>query len=130
MKIALVLQICHSQIVTGLFSILPTNHHSLLKNCLSWYDPSPEIQLWILLMPPTRFKPLSDLIIQTVSLCPTNLLKFLMNESVVKESLTLCMALLYRQIYKEPGFNVSFGNAVVEIYPFATLCWVTKDENM
>ena len=27
-------------------------------------------------------------------------------------------------------FDLSFGSAAVKIYPFATLCWVNKDENM
>ena len=28
------------------------------------------------------------------------------------------------------GFDLSFGSAVVKIYPFATFRWVNKDENM
>ena len=28
------------------------------------------------------------------------------------------------------GFNLSFRNAAIKIYPFATFCWVDDDENM
>ena len=31
---------------------------------------------------------------------------------------------------KISGFNLFFENSLVKIYPFATLCWVNKDENM
>ena len=27
-------------------------------------------------------------------------------------------------------FNLSFGSAVVKIYPFANLCWVNKDKTI
>ena len=29
-----------------------------------------------------------------------------------------------------PGFDSSFGSAAVKIYPFTTLCWVNRDENI
>ena len=48
---------------------------------------------------PTWFKPLSDLIILTLPLRPTNLLKLMMNESVLRKYTTsMCMALLDRQV--------------------------------
>ena len=28
------------------------------------------------------------------------------------------------------GFDLSFRNAAIKIYPFATFCWVDDDENM
>ena len=57
----------------------------------------------------TKFEPLSDLIILTFPLHPTNLLKLMMNESVLREYTTsMCMALLDRQVYRAPYFLTSF----------------------
>ena len=30
----------------------------------------------------------------------------------------------------DTGFDLTFSITVVKRYPFATLCWVNKDENM
>ena len=58
---------------------------------------------------PTRFEPLSDLIILTLPLQRTNLLKPMMNESVLREYTTsICMALLDRQVYRPPYLFTSF----------------------
>ena len=51
----------------------------------------------------TWFEPLLDLIILTLPPHPTNLLKFMMNESVLREYTTsTSMALLNRQVYRAP----------------------------
>ena len=53
--------------------------------------------------------PLSDLIILTLPLHPTNLLKLMMNESVLREYTTsMCMALLDRQVYRASYLLTSF----------------------
>ena len=33
-------------------------------------------------------------------------------------------------LYIYTGFDLSFGSTVVKIYPFVTLIWLNKDENM
>ena len=54
-------------------------------------------------------QPLSDLIILTFPLYPTNFLKLMMNESVLREYTTsMCMALLDRQLYRAPYLLTSF----------------------
>ena len=58
---------------------------------------------------PTWFKPLSDLIILTLPLRPTNLLKLIMNESVLREYTTsICMTLLERQVHRAQYLLTSF----------------------
>ena len=57
----------------------------------------------------TKFEALSDLIILTFPLHPTNLLKLMMNESVLREYTTsVCMALLDKQVYRAPYLLTSF----------------------
>ena len=59
--------------------------------------------------PNTVWTLLSDLIILTLPLHPTNLLKLMMNESVLREYTTsMCMALLDRQVYRAPYLLTSF----------------------
>ena len=54
-------------------------------------------------------EPLSDLIIPISPLHPTNLLKLMMNESVLRECTTsLCIALLGRQVHTTPYILTSF----------------------
>ena len=96
-------------IVVDFFSKSSTHHHFLLKNLpiliwsISWNarDSSADA--------PTRFEPLSDLIILTFPLHATNLLKLMINESVLREYTTsMCMALLDRQVYRAPYLLTSF----------------------
>ena len=57
---------------------------------------------------PTKFVPLSDLIILTISLCPMKHLKLKMSKSVLNEWTTsICTALLERQTYKAPYILIS-----------------------
>ena len=64
-----------------------------------------------------------------VELLGLNSTKYLRNTSRV-ELPTNKATRLNKGLGLQSGFNLSFGSAVVKIYPFATLCWVNKDENM
>ena len=49
----------------------------------------------------------------------------------ILEGFTVFFIVFFFQNYckKISGFDLFFENSVVKIYPFATLCWVNKDEN-
>ena len=103
---------CYLMLV-GFFPMPSTHHLSPLKNCLSWCYPSPEMLEWVLLMPPTKSEPFSDLITLTWPLHPTNSLKLTMNASVLRKCTnTMCMALIDRQVqratYPLTSFRRSF----------------------
>ena len=57
------------------------------------------------------------------------LMCYLLSDLITKLFCSVTM-LLRRTLELRPGFNLSFGSPVVKIYPFATLCWVNKDEKM
>ena len=58
---------------------------------------------------PTRFEPLSVIVILTLPLRPTNLLRLMMNESLLREYTTsMCMTLLDRQVYRATHLLTSF----------------------
>ena len=84
---------------------------------------------WILLIPPARFEPLSDLVISILPLRPSNLLKLMMNESVLREDITsMCMGLLERQLYRGPYRLTSFRQSLhkkwtKQVHPIACKCW-------
>ena len=54
------------------------------------------------------------------------LMCYLLSDLITKLFCSVTM-LLRRTLELRPGF---FGSPVVKIYPFATLCWVNKDEKM
>ena len=95
-------------IVVYFFPKSSTHHHFLLKYLIliwsiSWNvrDSSADAQ--------TRFELLSDLIILTLPLRPTNRFKLMMNESVLREySTSMSMAILDRQVYIAPYHLTSF----------------------
>ena len=91
--------------VVDFFSTPCNHHHFLLKK-------SP-IFLWFISWKahissadaPTKFAPLSYLIILTIPLCPMKWLKIKMKKSVLnKWTTSKCIALLERQVYKVPPY--------------------------
>lgn len=62
-----------------------------------------------------KFEPLPDLIILTLTQFPTNLLKSMMNESVLWEGTnTMCIVLLVIQVYRAPYLLISLQPSSVQ----------------
>ena len=79
------LLLCYSHLVD--FFSIPSNHHNfLLKSYQLSCDPFLEKHIYISSTDvPTKFAPLSDLIIPTIPLCPMKRLKLKIKESVLNE---------------------------------------------